>query len=160
MEGFSVAVEARAPADAAPLATSPSGDPQLYDLPDDDPFYRLLDDLMDAVSPHHGIVSAGPRSWGVRITVDAADARAAHEQALAIVDDARATGGLPDWPVVKTELTREDVLEAEDAGWMREFFARCGQPDAVDTLRAGSPDAQIVTFDWTSPSSTASRPVD
>lgn len=112
MDGYSVLVETRAPQGAGPLH----------------PAEDLADGLMGALEPYHPSVSAGESSWGARITVDAPNAHAAHNQALAIVNQVRGQVGLPDWPVVEVQVIREDVLA--------EQLAQPNYPDIIDATEA------------------------
>jgi hypothetical protein len=89
---------------------------------DDDPsgmtadeFGERLGDLVVALEPHHSVVSGGgiPVRWGATISVEAGDVLTAITEAAAIIRRQAADVFLPDWPVVRAEAVREDVLDED-----------------------------------------------
>lgn len=77
----------------------------------DDALGGMATELM----PHSGIVTGGGghAAWGARVSVEAGSAVQAVTRAAAIVAWSAAKTGLPAWPVVRAEATREDVLNLE-----------------------------------------------
>ncbi len=76
----------------------------------DDALGGMATELM----PHSGIVTGGGHAaWGARVSVEAGSAVQAVTRAAAIVAWSAAKTGLPAWPVVRAEATREDVLNLE-----------------------------------------------
>jgi hypothetical protein len=76
--------------------------------------------------PHSGIVTGGGghAAWGARVSVEAGSAVQAVTRAAAIVAWSAAKTGLPAWPVVRAEATREDVLNLELSARRREGLQR------------------------------------
>jgi hypothetical protein len=72
-----------------------------------------LDALLDALTPMHASVGGGTGSWAARITLEAGSPALAAGEASVRVHGAALDAGLPDWPDVRIEAVREDVL-AED----------------------------------------------
>ena len=80
-----------------------------------DELSERLGDLLDALQPHHGSVSGGgePVRWAATVSVESPSALTAIAEASAIIRREAADVFLPDWPVVRAEATREDVLDEE-----------------------------------------------
>jgi hypothetical protein len=108
---FSVHVQARAPEGAPPA------------LIDD-----AADRLMDLLAEHDGIVSSGAAQWDATIGLEEPDPVRAAAVAAALVASLAVKAGLPDWPTVRVEAVREDVLDEENA--------RSTLPDLVSTPEA------------------------
>jgi hypothetical protein len=74
-----------------------------------------LGELVNALVPHHGVVTGGGDrpSWGATISVESATAIAAIVEASAIIRRAAAAVFLPDWPLVRAEGVREDILDED-----------------------------------------------
>jgi hypothetical protein len=74
-----------------------------------------LGDLVNALVPHSGVVIGGAdrARWGATVSVEADSAVLAVAKAAAIVRRFGADVFLPDWPVVRAEAVREDVLDEE-----------------------------------------------
>ena len=96
MTWFSVAVEARCP------------DGDEYDVDE-----WLLDGFADAVAAFDGVAGGGRGAWDARISVEADNADRAAMDGANLLHRIATTAGLPDWPLVRLEVTRQDVL-AED----------------------------------------------
>jgi hypothetical protein len=98
MAWFSVNIEARGD---EPLAIT------------EDEFGERLGDLVVALEPYHGVVTGGgdPVRWGARISIESVTATAGATEAAAIIRREAADMFLPDWPVVRVEAVREDVLD-------------------------------------------------
>jgi hypothetical protein len=109
---FSVHVQARAPEEEAST------------LIDD----AAADRLMNLLAEHDGIVSSGAGQWGATIGLEEPDPVRAAAVAAALVGSLAAQAGLPNWPTVRVEAVREDVLERENA--------RPTLPDLVSTPEA------------------------
>jgi len=95
MTWFSVGVEARCPDQA----------PEIDEW--------LLDSFADAVAAYDGVIGGGQGAWDARISVETDDADRAAMTGAEVVRKAAAAAGLPDWPMVRLEATRQDVLESE-----------------------------------------------
>jgi predicted DNA-binding transcriptional regulator AlpA len=78
------------------------------DLPAD-----ALDKLLDLLADHAGAVGGDERGYSVQVSVEAADADKARAAAARVVAGACKKAGVPAWPVVRSEVVRDDVLEAE-----------------------------------------------
>lgn len=111
-EPFSVRVETRAPRDAG-------------DVPIDD---AAADDLMDQLEEFNAVVSSGPGSWAVTITIFAVLAVVAADRAVAVIETWARKAGMPLWPIVLIEVIRQDVLA--------EKLERPSLPDLVSTPEA------------------------
>ena len=72
------------------------------------------DRLMDLLSVHDGVVSAGGGAWSATISVQAERARSAAEMGWALIAARASEAGLPGWPVVRLEAVRHDVLDADN----------------------------------------------
>jgi hypothetical protein len=78
---------------------------------------EAIEEFMSIVEPHDGVVSggAGYPIYDATVGVTAADAPTAAEQGRALVVEAAAKADLPDWPIVRVEVVREDVLDDEQS---------------------------------------------
>jgi hypothetical protein len=94
---FSVHLQARAPEGAAHI------------IVDDEAAGRLMDLLVG----YDGIVTAGAGRWAVTLGLEEPDPVRAAAVAAALVASLAAKAELPDWPMVRVEAVREDVLEEE-----------------------------------------------
>ena len=73
-------------------------------------------ELADAVAPFGGIASGmGTTMYGAQIVVEADTSDDAVELAVAIVQRAAATAGLPVWPIGRVETIGEDDDPEADA---------------------------------------------
>jgi predicted DNA-binding transcriptional regulator AlpA len=97
MAWFSVSVEAR----------RPSGDPREVDE-------DQLDSFVDAVARHDGVVGGGADVWDSRISVETEDADQACLRGVEVMRTLAVKAGLPDWPLVRVEATRQDVLDEQN----------------------------------------------
>jgi hypothetical protein len=97
---FSVSIETRS--DDAPSMT-------------EDEFSDRLGDLVNALVPYSGVVAGGgePVRWGATISVESTTAVTAITEASTIIRRAGSDVFLPDWPIVRAEAVREDVLDEE-----------------------------------------------
>lgn len=75
----------------------------------DDKFGRFLGTLADP----HGSVTGKGRGWRATVRVDAIGLDVARERALAAVLAKAYRAGLPVQPVVRVEVVREDLSDAE-----------------------------------------------
>ena len=98
-EWYSVHIEARPPADAENLAV------------DED----AADELMKLLEECDGVVSAGTGSWDATVSVQAASAWEAVMSGAPQVERLACKAGMPDWPLVRAEAVRQDVLDAANA---------------------------------------------
>jgi hypothetical protein len=98
-EWYSVHVEARPAVDAENLAV------------DED----AADELMQLLEEHDGVVSAGAGSWDATVSVQAASAWEAVMSGAPHIEKLAYKAGMPDWPLVRAEAVRQDVLDAENA---------------------------------------------
>ncbi|MFT4286065.1 hypothetical protein [Nocardioides sp.] len=72
-------------------------------------------ELADAVAEHGGIASGmGTTSYGAQVLVVADGPRRAAELASAVLTEAAARAGLPDWPVADVHVMSEEMDIAED----------------------------------------------
>lgn len=110
-EPFNVRVETRAPRDT-------------QDFADD----TAADELMDLLEEYDGIVSSGPRSWDAVITIPATSPRDAASAGAMLIEEMAAKAGMPEWPAVRVEVIRRDVLA--------EHLDRPLLPDLVSTPEA------------------------
>jgi hypothetical protein len=100
MEGwdwYSVHLEARAPGNT----------------PEAGPSESVTDAFMDLLEKHDGIVSADAQSWAATVSVEAATALEAAFLGYRRVMEMAEKADMPGWPIVRTEVTRHDVLDAE-----------------------------------------------
>jgi len=74
------------------------------------------DKLMDLLVEQHGTVSSVAGQWGVTIGLEEPDPVRAAAVAAALVESLAPVAGLPDWPMVRVEAVREDVLEEGNRG--------------------------------------------
>ena len=87
---------------------------------------------MDLLEDYDGVVSAGERSWSVTLSVSAADAAAAGQLAASVVCELAVKAGMPSWPLVKSEVVRQDVADEDLAQpTMPELVS---VPEAADIL--------------------------
>jgi hypothetical protein len=89
-----------------------------------------LGELVNALNPHGGVVTGGGESpsWGASIFVDADSALNAATEASVIIRCAALETVLPDWPIVRVEVVREDVLDEDNE--------RSNWPDLVSAPEA------------------------
>jgi hypothetical protein len=97
MDWYSVYLETRAPADGTVAAED------------------AADALMDLLTDSSGSVSANSRSWGARVSVLARDAREAAEVGVELIQQMAVKAGMPQWPSIRTEAVRQDVLDEDNA---------------------------------------------
>lgn len=95
---YSVYFETRAPAGTAAAAPR-----------------KAADLLMDLLMDNSGTVSASRSSWGARVSVLAFDAGEAAESGVALIQRMAVKAGMPSWPSVRAEATRQDVLDEDNA---------------------------------------------
>lgn len=74
--------------------------------------------FLELTAPYNGTVSVGgdPARWNATVSLEAAGVAEAIAEAIRIVTLLGAEVGLPGWPVVHTEATREDLIEDESSG--------------------------------------------
>jgi hypothetical protein len=96
---YSVRVEARPGADA------------IYFTVDD----VAADALMEMLEEYDGIVSAGNGSWDVTVSIQAESAWDATVSGAPMIEKFAHKAGMPEWPIVRAEAIRQDVLDAENA---------------------------------------------
>lgn len=86
--------------------------------PGDDPITnpaRVADAFATELAAHAGVVAISETSWSARVTVAGAGPIDAVAQAGIVVGNARHAAGLPTWPRVHVEATRQDLLAIENA---------------------------------------------
>jgi hypothetical protein len=73
--------------------------------------------FMSLVEPYDGVAGGGPGygSYDATVGLTASGAGEATERARALVCNAARQSELPDWPIVRLETVREDVLDEQDA---------------------------------------------
>jgi hypothetical protein len=86
---------------------------------------EAIDVLTTRLSAYSGITFGDSRSWGATFTVSAGSCDEAAEYALSVIDNVARRAGLPAWPFVRLEVTREDVLD--------EDLSRSQLPDLLST---------------------------
>lgn len=64
---------------------------------------------------HDGIVSAGIGTWGATFSVQAPSAWEAVMHGAPLAEKLACKAGMPSWPLVRAEVVRQDVLEAQNA---------------------------------------------
>jgi uncharacterized protein with PIN domain len=96
---FRVHLEARAPAGVAQIVDE-----------------GAADKLMDLLVEQHGTVSSDAGRWEVTISLEEPEPARAAAVAAALVESLAAVAGLPDWPMVRVEAVRQDVLEEDNSG--------------------------------------------
>jgi hypothetical protein len=80
---------------------------------------QIADDAVDRflalTEPYSGTVSMGgdPARWSAIISLEAAGAAEAVAEGMRVVTLLAADAGLPVWPVVRAEATREDLFEED-----------------------------------------------
>jgi hypothetical protein len=114
---YSVHMEARAPADAPDLTI------------DED----AADALMDLLEDHDGVVSTGTGTWDATISVQAPSAWVASDRGSALLDKLADKTGMPDWPAVRVDVIRQDMLEAENR--LPTLPELVSGPEAAEMLR-------------------------
>jgi hypothetical protein len=90
------------------------------------------DRLMDLLAGHAGVVSAGGGAWSATISVQADQTRSAADLGGALIEGRAAEAGLPGWPVVRLEVLRQDVLDAENE--RPTLLALVSAPEAAEIL--------------------------
>jgi hypothetical protein len=95
---YSVHTEARASANAQGLTV------------DED----AADALMDLLGQHDGVVSTGTGTWEATISVEASNAWEATSSGSDLIEKLADKAGMPDWPAVRVDVVRQDVLEVEN----------------------------------------------
>ena len=90
---YSVHIEARAPEGAAAVIQE-----------------EAVDQLMDLLEEHSGGVTSGTVSWGATISVQALTVLDGTSRASAIISSMAEKAHMPDWPMVRAEAVREDIL--------------------------------------------------
>jgi hypothetical protein len=100
---FSVLVQARA--EAAGAGGSGAGEI-------DEPTLRAF---AKSARPYHASVTGTSRDWSARISVDAAGAADGAALGVALMLLLAKQASLPEWPVIRVEAVREDVLVEEIA---------------------------------------------
>lgn len=98
-EWYSVHVEARPRAEAENLAVCEDA----------------ADELMRLLEECDGVVSASIGSWDATVSVQAASAWEAVMSGAPHVEKLACKAGMPDWPLVRAEAVRQDVLDAANA---------------------------------------------
>lgn len=98
MEGYVVTV------DVTPNEPTPSDDDRVRDA---------VDDFLDSLHDLHGSVAADATGWSATVTVDAPTLEAASRAAVRDVVDRAGKAGLPTDPIVRVEVVREDIRDAE-----------------------------------------------
>lgn len=69
-----------------------------------------LDRFRDVLADHTPGVGGDERGYTARISIEAPDAGAAGIEATAVVRAAAEVAGLPSWPVVRSEVVRDDLF--------------------------------------------------
>lgn len=80
---------------------------------DDPEIYEHLDTFLDKLTELGGSVSGDGRGWSATVTVDADSVGAARRAAVPEVIAAATVAGLPTDPLVRVEVVREDIRDAE-----------------------------------------------
>lgn len=81
--------------------------------------------LMDLLEDYDGIVSAGADSWDATISIQSHASAAAAGDGAVLIQEMASKAGMPDWPAVRIEAIRQDVLDEQLA-----------QPDRPDLVSA------------------------
>lgn len=89
-----------------------------------------LDEFMDLLDDHGGVVSGGDGAYSGRLTVEADNAAHATITATEVFQEMAAKAGLPDWGITRTEAVTHEELEAE--------LARPNFPDIVGSAEAAA----------------------
>jgi hypothetical protein len=97
MDLYSVYLEVRAPAGTFDAVDESAGDK-----------------LMDLLEEHSGVVSTGGMYWSATISMQAANAAQAVSGGARIIESMACKVGLPEWPQVRAEAVRQDVLHEEN----------------------------------------------
>jgi predicted DNA-binding transcriptional regulator AlpA len=90
-------------------ALAPEGAGVPHDL------FGLASTLMDLLSEHGAVTSAGDRSWSVQLSVTAKSSSDALDRAQELVAKAAVHVGLPDWPFVRVEAVWDELIDAEQS---------------------------------------------
>jgi hypothetical protein len=71
-----------------------------------------IDKFLDLTRPYQGSVGAGsdPPRWGATVSIEAAGVAEAVDEAVRLLTNLAVDAGLPIWPTVRAEASREDVL--------------------------------------------------
>src|SRR6266545_1460169 len=117
---YSVRLETRAPADE-------------HDVTVDD---GAADELMALLEDHDGVVSSGTGSWSATVSRQAPGAVEAAVYGSGLIEKMAGKAGMPAWPVVRAEATRQDVLETENS--RPTLPALVSAPEAADILGVSS----------------------
>lgn len=104
MEWFSVHLQALRPADSDDLH------PPLTETAASTLVTTATGKLMDLLEPYDGIVAAGPKSWEATISIRSIMPATAATVGGALIQAKAFEAGLPDWPPVRIEAIRQDVL--------------------------------------------------
>jgi hypothetical protein len=96
---YSVHVEARSTADAENLLVNEDA----------------ADLLMKLLEECDGVVSAGTAAWAATVSVRATNAADAVMSGAPRVEKLACKAGMPDWPLVRAEAVRQDVLDVANA---------------------------------------------
>ena len=77
----------------------------------------VVDAFVDAIQPHAGVAAFGQDrpTWSATISVDAENPVEAAGFAFVTLRVLGSNVGLPDWPRVRVEVVREDVLDEDNA---------------------------------------------
>jgi len=95
---YSVHMEARASADAQNVTVGENA----------------ADALMALLEEHDGVVSTGTGIWEATISVQASNVWEATGSGSDIIEKLADKAGMPNWPAVRVDVVRQDVLEAEN----------------------------------------------
>lgn len=104
MEWFTVYLQAMRPADQDDLY------PPLTETAISTMATTAANKLMDLLEPFDGIVSAGPKSWEATISIQSITPAIAASVGGAIIQQKTSEAGMPDWPPVRIEAVRHDIL--------------------------------------------------
>ena len=94
------------------------------------------DRLMDLLAAHDGVVSMDGAAWSATVSVQAEQARSAADMGGALIEIQAAEAGLPAWPVVRLEVVRQDVLDAENE--RPTLPALVSAPEAAEILKVSA----------------------
>src|SRR5450755_221480 len=75
---------------------------------------NAADALMDLLEQHDGVVSTGTGAWAATISVEASNAWEATSSGSDLIEKLADKAGMPNWPAVRVDVVRQDVLEAEN----------------------------------------------
>ena len=68
---------------------------------------------MDRLADYGASAAADPASWSVQFSLEAESSREAADHGHQVVSKAVAAAGLPDWPIVRVEAVRSEVVDRE-----------------------------------------------